>query len=256
MAPALDLMKSWKYFAAFFALALIAFWPSYISQPTSYAPYTHLHAATATLWMLLLIAQSWAIGARKVPLHRLLGKMSYVLGPLLAVSVVLLAHSRIQGISGEPYALQTYILYLQLSLALLFALSYGLAIWNRRSVARHSRFMVCTALTLVDPVMIRILFWIDPTPDWNYQWLTFGLTDLVFLVLIWLERSHPRGQGRLPGDAGRLRSRPSCRPCSASHSRSPGRASPAGSPRSRSGHQRRDCLRLTRHCERSAAIQS
>ena len=74
------------------------------------------------------------------------------MAPLLVVSVVLLAHSRIQGISGEPYALQTYILYLQLSLALLFALSYGLAIWNRRSVARHSRFMVCTALTLVDPV--------------------------------------------------------------------------------------------------------
>ena len=79
--------------------------------------------------------------------------------------------------------------------AFLFALSYGLAIWTRRSVARHSRFMVCTALTLVDPVVIRLMFWADPTPEWNDQWATFGLTDLIFLVLIWLER--PNRAGRL-----------------------------------------------------------
>lgn len=202
MAPALDLMRSWKYFAAFFALALIAFWPSYISRPATFAPYTHLHAAAASIWMILLIAQSWAIGARNVPLHRLLGKLSYGLGPLLVISILLLAHSRIQGISGEAYAIQTYILYLQVSLGFLFALSYALAIWNRRSVARHSRFMVCTALTLVDPVVIRIMFWIDPTPDWNYQWLTFGLTDLVFLILIWLERSSRAGRRVFPSMLG------------------------------------------------------
>jgi hypothetical protein len=85
---------------------------------------------------------------------------------------------------------------------LLFAISYGLAIWTRKSVARHSRFMVCTALTLVDPVLIRILFWIDPTPAWNYQWLTFGVTDLVLLVLIWLERSNRAGRGVFPAMLG------------------------------------------------------
>ena len=29
--------------------------------------------------------------------------------------------------------------------------------------------MMCTALTMIDPVIIRILFWIDRTPDWNYE---------------------------------------------------------------------------------------
>jgi hypothetical protein len=202
MAPALDLMRSWKYFVAFFALALLAFWPSYISRPATFAPFTHLHAATASIWMILLIAQSWAIGARKVLLHRRLGKMSYIFAPLVVISVLLLAHGRIQGISGASYAIQTYILYLQLSLAMLFALSYALAIWNRRSVARHSRFMVCTALTLVDPILIRILFWIDPAPDWNYQWLTFGLTDLAFLILIWLERANRAGRAVFPSMLG------------------------------------------------------
>lgn len=202
MARMLDLRRSWKFFAGFLLLAAIAFWPTYLSKPTESSGYTHAHAATATLWMVLLILQSWAIGSRRVALHRFFGKCSYVLAPLLVLSVTLLAHSRIKGISGEAYALQTYILYLQLSLALLFATSYGLAIWNRKSVARHSRFMVCTALTLVDPVLIRIMFWIDPTPTWNYQWLTFGVTDLVILVLIWLERSNRAGRGVFPAMLG------------------------------------------------------
>lgn len=199
MARMLDLSRSWKYFAAYLLLAAIAFWPTYLSQPRASSTYTHFHAATATLWMVLLIAQSWAIGARRVPLHRLLGKGSYVLAPLVLVSIFLLAHDRISGAApGEAYAIQTYILYLQLSLAFLFGLSYALAIRTRKSVARHSRFMVCTALTLIDPVFIRILFWIDPTPAWNYQWATFGLCDLVFLVLIWLERSNRAGRGVFP----------------------------------------------------------
>jgi len=199
MARMLDLARSWKYFAAFFALALVAFWPSYLSRPGTVSPYTHLHAATAALWMLLLVAQSWAIGARRVGQHRLFGKLSYALAPVLLVSILLLAHSRIQGMAGGPaYALQTYILYLQVSLAVLFGLAYGLAIWNRRSVARHSRFMVCTALTLIDPVVIRLLFWIDPNPGFNYQWITFGLTDAALVMLIVLERHNRAGRGVFP----------------------------------------------------------
>jgi hypothetical protein len=202
MARMLDLSRSWKFFAGFLLLAFVAFWPSYLSKPAALSGYTHFHAAAATSWMVLLILQSWAIGSHRVALHRLFGKCSYALAPLLVLSVILLAHSRIQGISGEAYAIQTYVLYLQVSLALLFALSYGLAIWNRRSVARHSRFMVCTALTLVDPVLIRILFWIGPTPTWNYQWLTFGVTDLILLILIWAERSNRAGRGVFPAMLG------------------------------------------------------
>jgi len=58
--------------------------------------------------------------------------------------------------------------------------------------------MVCTALTLIDPVTIRLVFWVDPTPTFNYQWLTFGLTDFAFLVLIWLERHNRAGRAVFP----------------------------------------------------------
>ena len=199
MARMLDLARSWKFFAAFFALALLAFWPTYFAQMRATSPYTHLHAVFAAAWMLLLILQSWAIGARRVSLHRLFGKISYAVAPLVVATVLLLAHDRIANApAGEAYAIQTYVLYLQLSLAVLFGLSYGLAIATRRSVARHSRFMVCTALTLVDPVLIRILFWAAPAQPFNYQWITFGATDLVLLILIWLERGNRAGRRVFP----------------------------------------------------------
>ncbi|HEX8064329.1 MAG TPA: hypothetical protein VF535_14085 [Allosphingosinicella sp.] len=198
MAKMLDLGRSWKALSAFLLLAFLAFWPTYLSQPRASGGFTHLHAAAATSWMLLLIAQSWAIDRKRVALHRALGKASYVLAPLLVLSVLLLARQRIAGASPADFPIQTYILYLQVSLAALFALSFALAIATRRSVARHSRFMICTALTLVDPVVIRVLFWIAPNPSWNYQWLTFGLTDLAFLVLIALERNNRAGRAVFP----------------------------------------------------------
>ncbi len=199
MPRSLNFSRSGPYFAGLFLVALVAFWPTYLSQaPSTSSAYTHLHALTATLWMLMLVAQPVAIRTRRLAWHRLIGRASYALAPLILVSIVLLAHSRIKGLNDEAYAIQTYILYLQVSLAVLFGLSYALAIFTRRTAALHARFMVCTALTLIDPVVIRLMFWADPTPEWNYQWFTFGLTDIVLVALIWLERHSRVGRMVFP----------------------------------------------------------
>ena len=123
----IDFARSGPYFAAFLALAMAAFWPTYLSLgPASSSFYTHFHAVTATAWMVLLIVQPLAIRTRRLKWHRILGRMSYVLAPLVLVSMVLLAHSRLRLATAESYALQTYVLYLQVSLALVFALAYTL----------------------------------------------------------------------------------------------------------------------------------
>ncbi|MFP3947317.1 MAG: hypothetical protein ACLFWG_01175, partial [Longimicrobiales bacterium] len=65
-----DLARSGPWFAAFFLLALIAFWPSYLSRLGAQTAYTHLHAVTAAVWMTLLIAQPVLIRIRRFDLHR------------------------------------------------------------------------------------------------------------------------------------------------------------------------------------------
>ena len=187
------------WFAGLLALAIFTFWPSYVSLPaSSSSPYTHFHALVATVWMLLLVAQPMLMRAGRRRAHRALGKASWVVGPLFIVAVVLLAHHRITTAPADFYPVQTYILWLQVSLGGLFALCWALAMANRRNMALHARFMICTGLTLIDPVVIRLWNWIGFDPAVNYQWYTFALTDLVFVVLIWLERKSPTARWVFP----------------------------------------------------------
>ena len=199
----LDFSRGGPYFAALLIVALVAFWPTYLSLGFgASSTFTHFHALTATLWMMLLIAQPVAIRTRHMVWHRALGKASYVVAAVVVVSMVLLAHDRIRRLTADAFAAQTYFLYLQLSLAAVFGLSYGLGLATRRTMARHARFMVCTAFTLIDPVVIRLMFWADPTPTWNYQWFTFGLTDLLIVALIYLERDSRAGRRIFPAMLG------------------------------------------------------
>lgn len=193
------LSGSGPWFLGLLLLSILTFWPSYVSLPPSaHHPYTHFHASMAVLWMLLLIVQPWLVRSGRLRLHRRLGRVSWILAPVFVVAVLLVANYRIKGLEGPAYAIQTYVLWLQVSLVSVFALSYALAMTYRKSMAHHARFMVCTALTLIDPIVIRLMFWIDNTPTWNYQWLTFGLTDAVLLVLIWIDRHATRGRGVFP----------------------------------------------------------
>ena len=194
----IDPARSGPYFAGLLLLALVSFWPSYLSQLGAQSAFTHIHALLATAWMLMLIAQPILIRRRLRDWHRALGVISYGLVPLILVSMVLLAHSRIARITESAFVLQTYVLYLQMALIALFGLCYGLAVFTRRDVPLHSRFMICTGFALIDPVVVRLMFWIQSNPGWNYQWFTFGVTDVVILTLIWLERGAGRGRGVFP----------------------------------------------------------
>lgn len=187
------------WFASLLLLAMITFWPTYVSlSPAANSLYTHFHALVATAWVLLLIAQPMLMRSGRLRTHRALGKVSWVLAPVFVLAAVLLAHSRITDLEGPRYAIQTYVLWLQFSLTAVFALSWALAMAYRKRMQLHARFMVCTGLTLIDPVVIRLMFWIDNTPSWNYQWFTFLLTDFVLLVLIWLERNAREGRWVFP----------------------------------------------------------
>lgn len=195
---AIDYHDMAPYLIGLFFAALVAFWPTYLSLPfNASSSYTHIHAVSAVLWMLLLIMQPILIKTGRLALYRAVGKLSYFLAPLLVFSVLLLAHNRIRLAPAELFGIQTYILYLQVSLALVFSGLYIAGIWFKRNMRIHSRMMFCTAVTLIDPIAIRIMFWVDPTPAFNYQWVSFALTDLVMLVLLWADRRNAEARSVL-----------------------------------------------------------
>ena len=195
----IEVARLWPWFAALLFIAVLAFWPSYFGAGLlSTVSYIHFHAFTAAVWMVMLIVQPWLIRTERYTLHASVGKTSYVLFPLILLSMVLLANFRIRTATPENYLIQTFILYLQVFLTVLFAVSYILAIVFRNRTEIHARFMITTGLTLIDPIFARILLFTMPVPIEYHQFLTFGLTDLLFLILIFAERKNRAGRWVFP----------------------------------------------------------
>jgi hypothetical protein len=193
-ARPLTLQSSGSWFAAFFALTLVAFWPTYFSLlPAGPDFLTHAHAALMTLWLCMLIAQPFLIRRDRRPIHRALGRTSYVVVPVIVIVWILLTHLRAAAMPQDLFEREGKFFYLPFVSAVLFTASWGLAIWRRDSSPLHARYMVGTALAAIDAVMARLLFFnAPPLNPLVYQLIGFGVTDAI-LVLLWaIDRSPAR----------------------------------------------------------------
>ncbi len=173
-------------YLALLTLSAVAFWPRYLSQITAQIDaYTHIHAALALLWCLLLIVQP-VLARNHRPIHRRLGAISYVIAPSFVAASLLLAHARFRAMSDASFQVEAPSLFLPLSAVLLFSLSYLLAIRYRRNLSLHARFMILTGLPMIDPVLGRVIYFFGPQlPNpLLYQVITFSLTDLVVAILL------------------------------------------------------------------------
>lgn len=180
------------FFVAFLLAALFGFWPTYTARIEAGATWqVHAHGALMLSWCLLLIAQAWLIRDRRGPLHRRLGKVSFVLAPLIVISAFVVEHESLVRAAGK-YDLETlFFAWLILALLSVFVLAYVLAMIHRRTMALHMRYKICTPLTMIDPVFARIfdvrLGIVYPTG----QIMTFAMIDAILLWLCYLDRNTP-----------------------------------------------------------------
>lgn len=142
---------------------------------------------------MLLIAQPLSIRYRRLALHRALGHCSYVLAPLFVLAGVLLSHYRLASMNDETFAAEGYSHYLPFYASVVFALAYALGLRYRRVPKVHGRFMLLTAMPLVDPVIGRVLFfYFPPLPSpWLYQAVTFSLATATAGLLVFSYRALP-----------------------------------------------------------------
>lgn len=179
-------------FLGLFGLSVLAFWPLYFARlPGGPELLAHLHLAGVAGWFALLVSQPILIGRGRFALHRRVGRASYLLAPYLAVTSLLLAHSRFDRMPPETFAAEGHSLYLPLIAVILFLASFALAIRHRRRALLHSRFMVGTAFAFFDPIVARLLYFYSPLPPGPvlYPLIGFGLADLGLLWLLLADRS-------------------------------------------------------------------
>lgn len=191
--------NSLPFFVLIPLFAVWGFWPTYFAQvvrPISWID--HAHGIAMFGWCAMLILQSYLIRSGNRRVHRATGKISYALMPVIVVSTLMLANQQInaRGLTGQGL----YILMLQITILPQLVIFYTLAIINRKSSDVHARYMICTALPLIDPIFARIMFQVLPTEQmWLTQYITFGLTDLVLIGLItWDWRAGRRHDVFLP----------------------------------------------------------
>ncbi len=148
------------YFLGVFALAVAGFWPSYFAKffdgTGDFTFYFHFHAFFAVLWILMLITQPILIRQKKFELHRKIGKLSYVLVPVMFLSIILLAHSTLKG-PKENFGLELWVPFKDL---LIFAVGYGIAITYRHTMAIHARGMIVAGIVLIEPALVRLILYV------------------------------------------------------------------------------------------------
>ena len=176
------------FFLALFGGAVLAFWPHYLARlPRGGDWYTHTHAVVAVTWCLLLIAQPFLIRARRHDLHRRLGMLSRIVAPIFVIASLLLAHAHTRAVDDPRFVARAPSVFLGLSAMSQFAVAYALALRFRHTTALHARFMIATGLTMIDPVLVRVLSFYAPpfAHPLLYQVCGYGLCDAVLLLLVW-----------------------------------------------------------------------
>ena len=178
--------NAFYWMIALLAILLIGFWPSYFSRLTEPMHVTlHLHSIAMLAWVLLLIAQSWLIRNRKLSYHRVLGKASFLIAPLVVITGIWV-NFHFQGRVEEPLAIRVQaIFWFGFFLPLLFALLYVQAIRHRHNMNLHARYMILTALVFLIPGLGRALSnTLEPFGLWTPTFLQ--LMGFTLGIALWL----------------------------------------------------------------------
>ena len=173
--------------AAFLLLVFAGFARSYylkpyFGTPPALTPLLHLHGLLFSSWLVLLLAQTALVAAKRTPLHRRLGW----LGAGLAVLMVLVGtytgvvRAKVVDLPpGTPSPLA--FLTIPLGDMLVFALLVGAAFHYRRRTDVHKRLMLLATLALIPAAVARLPF------DFFLQggpWVFFGIPDLFVVVML------------------------------------------------------------------------
>ncbi len=144
--------KTYKYLGYYLLLLIplifAAFYKSYFQPFPNFGKningYVHLHVFIASVWVLILIVQPFLIFNKKLALHRKVGKLSYIVFPLLVLSFIpqIIKIVRTENIAN---------LFFPLGDGVLLIAFYSFAIYYRKQRSKHMRYMIASATKVAAP---------------------------------------------------------------------------------------------------------
>jgi hypothetical protein len=182
-----------------FVLAVIAvgFWPSYFAKWNEVPWQFHAHGVAASLWVTMVLTQSWTAHHKQFELHRATGKASLLLFPFLIAGF-----AGIIDVTGKGYVAANDPVRVMFGGAFLLGLAiavgayvtfYYRALKYRRKVWVHSGYMLATPLFLFESPFSRIMgtyipaFMVKGPQDFPLIMTTILLSmalELIFIAVI------------------------------------------------------------------------
>jgi hypothetical protein len=147
------------YVLGIIPVSVLAFWDSFFSRIAEASAAVHLHSWSATVWVLLLAAQSWAIHNKRRSLHAALGRVSLAVFPIFLASFLLVIRSEAQSVTaGSPFRTVFGPGIAVLTLVAFAAIAYLFyaALKNRRSVQLHARYLIAIPFMFTESILGRV----------------------------------------------------------------------------------------------------
>ena len=149
------------YVLVVMAVIAAGFWPSYFAVWGSVPWQFHAHGVAASIWVAMVLGQSWTAHHRRLPLHRAVGKSSLLLFPFLIAGLAAIIDLTAKGyVAGDnPVRMMfggSFLAGLALAIAAYVTVYYR-ALKYRRQVWLHSGYMLTTPLILFESPFGRIL---------------------------------------------------------------------------------------------------
>jgi hypothetical protein len=180
--------------AAMLVTVLIGFAPTYYLFPwlhadtargvaggTNLTPLVHVHAALFSTWILLFLAQTGLVSARRLDLHRSLGRVSLVLAPAVFVAGIWLAiDSGRRGSTPPAWPNAEAFLPVPLVSIILFGGFVAAGLTWRRRPDYHKRLMLLGTMAMLVPALARIIRMVQPS------FLPFGVRGALVVLNLYL----------------------------------------------------------------------
>lgn len=151
------------YVLAVIAVIIAGFWPSYWSVLGTSRWQFHLHGAASSVWVMLVLAQSWTAQRRQFALHRASGRASLFLFPVLIGGLFgiidVTAKNYAANDPESPITMMFGPAFLvgMLAAAAAYVTLYFLALRHRRKVWPHAGYLLGTPIILFESPFSRLM---------------------------------------------------------------------------------------------------
>lgn len=154
------------YVLAVMAIIAVGFWPSYFAIWGEVPWQFHAHGIAASIWVTMVLAQSWTAHHKQFGIHAAVGKSSLLLFPFLIGGLAGIIDLTGKTIVTTPDPVRmmfgsSFVVGLALAIAAYVTL-YFRALKYRRKVWVHSGYMLATPLILFESPFSRILNMVMP----------------------------------------------------------------------------------------------